>query len=866
MCLAGIGVLLLAAAAAADLPDAPPSRDFLRRPPSGDYDNYGEDLYRPYRRQIRLAPRYDYLGNFLSEGFLVYELDEQRPGLSRVRKDRLYRSLNNLVIANDSYGPWSWALTVGDEVRTQFTPLTFRQAGFNGLRWDLVYPANKLTLLVSRGFDSTLFPTLNTFSSPGAEGQETFFEGFVLEEENPVFNFGGHWQTRLGDVLRFGATLINQHQVNTATGSMGGMLRGSIPYPDMQPPAEIRIRVSDDAPESGQRGAVVYGVFVELESTTGQLLSNDPGHPDFDPAFAPQILGGRRGDGFREVRGDENVEYIFPVPEDFSPRSARVRAAVANDYRIETAQQHPFFVVLLDRFDPRTTPFRTVARAAGEVGDFSNRREVGFDYGLPSGQTLYGFDVEATLVGLKVRGEYQRNLLYRGFPVRNGRESTERTAAWYVTALRDLGGFEVGGELFRLGPRYGGGYDSRRGGVSLYTDKGGETGDIAVLSEFPLMDDNDDDDRYADDHLRDYPTGSESESGVFPGLDKDHDNIPDDDRNANGVPDFQEPFLLYFSDPQEFVYGIDLNNNGVIDERENDDEPDYPYDRDRKGWHGFVSLPARQGLSGGAGIYRQESIARSGKSLSRYARLACDYEAPRWGEVELRHDTKRVEDTIPDPVFVFRAGENNNPNRPPTPDPLSMADSWVHTTFAGTRLTRVPRLRVENNGQWVLNRQLDPEGRVQTFTLVNKADYEWRRGPLHVQPMFKHLFKRVTRSGSRRPLESWHQVAPILRIDWSLTERTSVQFGQQGLGIPFTERMFPPLAFRRIDRVDEARELRSIDSVFMVTVGGDYQGYTVVSNTGVQRRHEEFSDAVVARTRDGGFSRFFISFIAGYER
>ena len=69
-----------------------------------------------------------------------------------------------------------------------------------------------------------------------------------------------------------------------------------------------------------------------------------------------------------------------------------------------------------------------------------------------------------------------------------------------------------------------------RGGVRLYTDLGGESQDQQVLSEFPLVDDNDDNDRYADDNLRDYPNGSETESGVFPGLDEDNDNIPDDDK------------------------------------------------------------------------------------------------------------------------------------------------------------------------------------------------------------------------------------------------------------------------------------------------------------------------------------------------
>ena len=853
----------------ADLPDAEPSRHFLRRPPLSAYTNYGEDLYRPYRREIRLAPRYDFLGRFLAEGFLVYELDEQRPGGSRIRKDRLYRSLNNLIIAHDSYGPWHWSLTVGDEVRTEFTPLTLRQAGFNGLRWDVVFPANKITLLTTRGFDSSLFPTLNSFSDPVAQGRGSLIDYLERTEENPVYNIAGHWQTRIGDVLRFGATFVNQHQANTARGSTGGFLSGGIPYPAMQPPAEITVRVRDDSPQSDEAGAIVYDIVLELEGEgpVGEAtISSDPDDDRFAPSLQPQVLGGRRGDGFREVRGEEAVEYLFVIPEDFAPRRARVRALVANDYRIETAQQHPFFDALRNQFTPRNTSFETRVRATGEVRDFSNRRAVEFEHGFATGQTLFGFDAEATFVGLKVRGEYQRNLLYRSFPVLRGQRGQQRATAWYVHALKDVGRLEVGGELFRLGPRYGGGYDSRRGGVRLYTDLGGESQDQQMLSEFPLVDDNDDNDRYADDNLRDYPNGSETESGVFPGLDEDNDNIPDDDKNANGIPDFEEPFLLYYSDPQEFVYGIDLNNNGVIDERENDNKPDYPYDRDRRGLHGFVALPDWRGLSAGVGYYRQDEIAGPGQAVSRYGRVSYHFDVPRWGQVQIDHDSKRVEDTVPDSVYVFRAGENNNPDQPPTPDALLMADSWVHTSFVGTRFERLDQLHLENNAQWILNRQLAADARMQTFTVVNKADYTYELARLRVQAMIKHLYKHVTASDRRRAVESWNQIAPILRVDWTLTENTLVQFGQQGMGVPFTRTLLPVLAFRFIDRVDRERELRSASSVLMFTVRGTYIGYTIVSNTGIELRHEEFVDPAVARTRDGGVSRFFISVIAGYDR
>ena len=154
--------------------------------------------------------------------------------------------------------------------------------------------------------------------------------------------------------------------------------------------------------------------------------------------------------------------------------------------------------------------------------------------------------------------------------------------------------------------------------------------------------------------------------------------------------------------------------------------------------------------------------------MSRYGRVSYGFDVPRWGQVQLDHDSKRVEDTVPDSVYVFRAGENNNPNQPPTPDALLMADSWVHTSFVGTRLARLDQLHIENNAQWILNRQLAAEARVQTFTMVNKADYTYELARLRVQAMIKHLYKHVTASDRRRAVESWNQIAPILRVDWTL--------------------------------------------------------------------------------------------------
>jgi len=49
------------------------------------------------------------------------------------------------------------------------------------------------------------------------------------------------------------------------------------------------------------------------------------------------------------------------------------------------------------------------------------------------------------------------------------------------------------------------------------------------------------------------------DAGIFPGRDADGDGIPDDDRNSNGIPDYTEDFLTYYTDPPSFLWGDDWN-------------------------------------------------------------------------------------------------------------------------------------------------------------------------------------------------------------------------------------------------------------------------------------------------------------------
>ena len=159
--------------------------------------------------------------------------------------------------------------------------------------------------------------------------------------------------------------------------------------------------------------------------------------------------------------------------------------------------------------------------------------------------------------------------------------------------------------------------------------------------EFQLLEVNDDNDQWPDDHPSEVPTAGDAYPGwpnsrVYPGLDDNYDNIPDSDRNENFIPDWEEPFITYDAEPSDFVYGIDLNTNSNPDYRENDDLPDFPYPRDEKGHHFFAviepsTLPAGT-LS--FGRYDTRQIVGGGRSKSLY--LRCEYHLENPGRAFLR--------------------------------------------------------------------------------------------------------------------------------------------------------------------------------------------------------------------------------------
>jgi len=878
-------------------PAAEPLRPFLNQGTWAGYWNYAGRPYTPTTVSVRSTELYDRLGTHLFRGYPVISWRETRSdsvGLqasSLVRENYLFEYFSELMVAADSYNDWSFAVIAGNNIRTCLTPLTLRSPRWQGVRIDAQSPRQGFTILLTRG-------ALKRFSAFDAR-----------KDLSPVLAYGGHYHGRVNDVLTLGATLFNQHQVDVES-KQGSFVSGTQPY-QMQPPRRIYVRVESDSP--GQTSvAGVYGVAMEIK-VIGEDGSST--HRDIQPR---SVAGGERVGEMLQVSGPgDAVDYRFDLPLGANVVGALVRADVTGDYRISVRQEHQFDYTKggqsttetrswpspasfrgshtfggsdypMDFRPDMAEPYYTVARAEG-TPSVGRRSTVAFDYGIPSGKTLVGTDFRLVARELTAAGEIVYNSEERHFPFSSdeldlqGKKSSTGSWAYTLNFRRpfELRGVraEVGGELFRMDPDYSGGYDSRRGGTVFFTDRGGPQGTEAFTQEFPLVEDNDDGDRYPDDASEDggrYNSqipgsfGKTPWAGIFPGLDGDGDQTPDNDRDRNGIADWTEPFLHYHSDSADFVYGIDFNNNAQPDHRENDDYPDYPIRRDQRGHHAFVRfLGLSQVLEQfTVGYYRIDEIAGAGEARASYARTSGEWSPARGLAIELQDDVKLVEDSIRDDVYMWAIGDTaaagpntNTPLNPPPADPLAMRNSLVNTAFAEFTYQPGGDLRLSASLLHFLNRQRKIEERgvaVQgsdSFTesaLVARGEYQrsWRAIDLWLGG--KIAFKEGRR-GPDWPKQSLRFAGPIVRVSYGIMEGMMFQWGMSGL---------PGLPTRLVDGRNGLADYSERKMVYMLTGRtDDYQGSVVAISTGLELHRRDYDTG--ERERDFDTFGLFVELVIG---
>ncbi|MEW6750442.1 MAG: hypothetical protein AB1505_05625 [Candidatus Latescibacterota bacterium] len=773
------------------------------------YENFSILSYRDYGQIAaqRENATYDPFGEYLLDGVELLRVAEYRT-LAPRRSSQVFRSaqlrgtFRNLVVMRDQYRDWSNRLMVGDALEARFTPLTLNQPRLQGIRWDGSSHKNRFSVVGSR------------VSSPIDEGSNDLeFAAYLL---------AGHWESQLGDVLTLGASYVNLHLRDSM--QRGGSARGQFPTA-LGATRSYFVVFSDDSPEDPS-GVQVYAVEVLVNGSVQDLQpevrrlaevvqATHVPHIRRYGAWAPQSMDADRllasglgrfytsgvpvaGQLPWTVAGTDLLVFRYEIPND--ARRLQFRAQVAGDYSIDVGASFPW-----EEVASRTwSDWHNVARAPGNVTDGSNLRWVDFEYGFLTGIVQYGGNASLRLLGTTVDGEFADNLGSRQFPhVSRRRTSSHR--AYFLKALRGAGPAQIGGEYFHMPAAY-------QTEMPVWSEHAGR------VIDYELVRDNDDGDFWPDNWEHWDPldplyvalrnqTGMDPEStptreaqdnqsgslasgvgfGVYPGLDLDEDSVLDINITQNGTPDWAEPFLMYGVEPEEFAYGDDFNHNGVVDARENDNRPDYPYPRDSHGYHLFGAVEPSPGVRVRAGRYRVEQRAGDGRNVAEYTEIRYTRAQPGRSSLEADLRIQRVRDDLPDPVYrvVVDPLSSTSSSVRIQHDPLLARRSWVNTAFVQGQLEPRAGLHLVGAGKLEVNTRAEDPRRAGRNLLdgywVAKADWAHRRGPLILMPMAKCLYHRRLAPSEVLLDQETVEAFPILRLDWMLGERTVLRAGGQGL-------------------------------------------------------------------------------------
>ena len=399
--------------------------------------------------------------------------------------------------------------------------------------------------------------------------------------------------------------------------------------------------------------------------------------------------------------------------------------------------------------DNRASLFRNPSGWKGE----GRPRKVSYRYGAARAAVLYGVDLEGTLFNTLIRAHYSVNSKYKQYPTipkdkvsfsqinpditdpaaiaidpstglvintdtslptfsetegerfearlggdgtdENGSGELGREVAWFINLKQRFGKLFLEETLYHVDP----GYTTTYHNWGANTDRDQtyslertpeSAAEVSPYDEinYILVEDDDDDDDWPDDIDFD---------GVLPQA---------DDRDQNGILDYQEDFLIFEADPPIFQDLVDLNNNGVIDSLEDDFEPQYEYGIDREGFHVAASYDLLDNLTLKVGWLNESEISSRRQNNSKYMHLTYQRDVPDFGTLLFQNRFVRVRDDIPEYSITLHPGELEALQES---DELDFFNARVNTSTLQFIYTAVPNLTVETKFLVQLQKQFEPD-------------------------------------------------------------------------------------------------------------------------------------------------------------
>ena len=454
----------------------------------------------------------------------------------------------------------------------------------------------------------------------------------------------------------------------------------------------------------------------------------------------------------------------------------------------------------------------SLANNPSQWTDEGRPRKIRYRYGAARAAILYGLDLEGTLFNTFIRAHYSINSKHKQYPTipkdkvgfsrlkeeittPDGVESTGisidrrsllpedangiptysetegerfeaklggdgtpedgdgelgREVAWFVNLKQRFGKLFLEETFYHIDPGYTttyrnwGANSDRDQTYSLpRTPESSSEVDPFDEIDYQLIEDDDDDDDWPDDIDFD---------GVLPRA---------DDRDQNGILDFQEDFLIFEADPPVFTDLVDLNNNGTIDSLEDDFEPQYEYGIDREGYHLVASYDVLDNLTLKVGWLNESEVSSRRKNDSKYFHVTYQRDIPDFGTILFQNRLVRVQDDIPDYTITLRVGELEPVQ---ISDELDFYNSRVNTTALQFLYTAIPNLTLEAKFLVALQNQFQPDDQ-DAISLDRVDDEEATRtgDERNERTDFMVPIEQVRDSGEKRefPFYPDHGINPL---------------------------------------------------------------------------------------------------------
>lgn len=848
--------------------------------------------------------------------------------------------LNNIVVVSESQKAFSTRFIVGNEIRVKFSPLTVDMATMNGVRWDMNFNnVNNFTFFSSRADIPGWFSKDYQSDNLRLVMLPVYLTGAHYDRQVGILNIAANYvntyksdssisrnQNSITGTISHTPDVTSMLVVKLEDASRfdgnGPTLFELIPVINGQERPELLVGIT--------RGNWSKDFYDSRRQTNNPTYQNYENRFMIDPRRIPEYVEFNKttptvkgttldfllrrltsdqvqtisslsatGQNYLQVNGGDYLQFWFEIPPALVKdiKTVVFKALVANTYRFSIAEvsQNASNTGMGQKDGWYFTP---VKESRGNVHDNSNYGWVTFEYGIQTANMLMGLRLESHVKDFQFVAEYNRNLQFRQFESISSDKFRTDADAYYVNISKTWNRFTLGGEYFNIDSMYStrlvnhdtnyfwmnsgdtapwnsqfdadvsfiGGLIPPTGSSSSYEYMGNQM-------TIDTVDDNDDKDQYPDFHLYD---GVRDMNGIFPGLDKNGNNRPDTNENDNQVPDYAEPFFLYNSDPDEYDYGLDMNNNGVIDEREDDDRPDYPYDEGTRGFHAFGTYGLAEGLKYTVGVAKYAQPGTGGEADLRYGRMEYSRFIPFFADILTTTQVKKVEDTIYDNVFkyarqysttlidsftytdnIFRTREGIGHEA--YYDQLDYRNSWVSTSYLDAKMFRIPNMTVSFKFKYDINHQnktgFQEKNEIIERTQIVKADYRYYLEKLLIMPQVKFLSRKITNHGRyQRPFheESFY---PIVKLEYPLTTSSTLKFGAQGFpGLNSTVRN---LVYNQLD-YDERHYL------MMITNRSLYQGYDFSLNFGYEVNWQDLH-GIMRKSFSRTDKVLFIRLIVGME-